>query len=92
MTEKTAGSVDGIGSTGDSLDSSGASVGSSVDVIGSSSSGGDHNSDGGNGGKQAAMTAVRFGPFKTSENLVIPLICTIAIYLRIRESKIDTGV
>ena len=84
-TAKTAGSVDGVGSSVDG-------VGSSVDGVGSSSDGGDRNSDGGNGGKRAATTAVRFGPLKTSANLVIPLICAIAIYLRIRESKINTGV
>ena len=72
-------------SSGDSIDSSSGSVHSSSDGV-------DGNSDGGNGGKQAAMTAVRFGPLKASENSVIPLICTIAIYLRIRESKINTGV
>ena len=79
-TAKTAGSVDGVGS--------------SVEHVGRSSSGdgGDCNSNGGNGGKRAATTTVRFGPLKTSENLVIPLICAIAIYLRIRESKINTGV
>ena len=102
---KTAGSVDGVdssidsvGSSVDGVGSSGDSVGSSVDGVGSSgdslgsSDGGDHNSDGGNGGKQAAMTTVCFGPLKTSENLVIPLICAIAIYLRLHESKINTGV
>ena len=86
-------SVDSVdSSSGDSLGSSGGSVGSSVDSVGSSSDGGDHNSDGGNGGKQAAMTTVCFGPLKMSENLVIPLICTIAIYLHLHESKINTGV
>ena len=78
-------SVDGIGSSIDGIGSSRGSVGSSVDGVGSSS-------DGGNGGKRPATTAVRFGPIKTSANLVIPLICAIAISLRIRESKINTGV
>ena len=102
-TAKTAGSVNGVGSSVDGVDSSvdsvgssgdsvGSSGGSSVDGVASSSDSGDRNSDGGNGGMRAATAAVRFGPLKTSANLVIPLICAIAIYLHIRESIINTGV
>ena len=81
----------------DSIDSRGDSVGSSTDSVGnssgvhSSSDDEDGNSNRGHGGKRAAMAAVRFGPLKTSENLVIPLKCTISIYLRIHKSKINPG-
>ena len=47
-------------------------VDGSVDSVDSSSDGEDGNNDKGHGGKQAATTAVHFGPLKTSENLVIP--------------------
>ena len=66
VTAKTAGNVDGVGSSGGAHSNSG---------------GGDSNSNRGNGIKQAATTTVRFGPLKTSENLIISLICAIAIYL-----------
>ena len=96
---KTAGSVDGIdscvvsvGSSGDSLGGSSDGVDSSSGSIHSSSNGGNGNSVRGNGGTRAATTTVRFGPLKTSENLVIPLKCAIAIYVRIHKGKLNTGV
>ena len=75
---KTVGGVDGVGSSLDGVTAATVGTATAMEEMVESD-------------QQRPQFALHLY-IKTSANLVIPLICAIAISLRIRESKINTGV